>query len=262
MLQLWGKGARKGTGGSDPGTAGSELRPVSERAMGNNKNKQTGGNGVPFRIMDCALIPLATGQKAQNLKELRNLLREADAGCIYYSFWGGLLKPGFENPEFANNFSAWAHDALHDDVLAERLGVIDPTEFDDLESLRRELVDVIEEHLDEIDVITWTRRDQQFNFITSQIVVFDAQRELTEPQELAAAVREMSSSSVFYHFIDARRRTEGSMDDFRTWLDGFGEHYRDLQEQLAEVDPWFSTLVELRHQLATLFEDYFITTTD
>jgi len=207
--------------------------------MGNNKNKQTGGNGVPFRIMDCALIPLATGQKAQNLKELRNLLREADAGCIYYSFWGGLLKPGFENPE-----------------------LIDPTEFDDLESLRRELVDVIEEHLDEIDVITWTRRDQQFNFITSQIVVFDAQRELTEPQELAAAVREMSSSSVFYHFIDARRRTEGSMDDFRTWLDGFGEHYRDLQEQLAEVDPWFSTLVELRHQLATLFEDYFITTTD
>lgn len=230
--------------------------------MGNIGEKKTEGNAVPFRIRDCALIPLATGQKAQNLKELRNLLREADAGCIYYAFWGGLLKPGFEHPEYANDFAAWAHAALHDDVLAERLGVIDPTEFDDLESLRRELLDVIEEHLDEIDVIAWTRRDRQFNFITSQIVVFDAQRELTEPRELAATVREMSSSSVFYHFIDARRRTEGSMDDFRAWLDGFGEHYRDLQEQLAEVDPWFSTLVELRQQLATLFEDYFTTTTD
>lgn len=230
--------------------------------MVNSEDKPANGDGVPFRIRDCALIPLATGQKAQNLKELRNLLREADAGCIYYAFWGGLLKPGFENPEYANDFAAWAHAALHDDVLAERLGVIDPTEVNDLESLRRELVDVIEEHLDAIEVIAWTRRDQQFNFITSQIVVFDTQRELTEPQELAATVREMSSSSIFYHFIDARRRTEGSKDDFRAWLDGFGEHYRDLQEQLAEVDPWFSTLVELRQQLASLFEGYFIMTTD
>jgi hypothetical protein len=229
----------------------------TEQAMEEKEQKPADGDAVPFRIRDCALIPLATGLKAQNLKELRNLLLEADAGCIYYAFWGGLLKPGFENPEYANDFASWAHAALHDDVLAERLGVIDPTEFDDLESLRRELVDVIEEHLDGIEVIAWTRRDQQFNFITSQIVVFDAQRELTEPRELAEVVREMSSSSIFYHFIDARRRTDKSMGDFRAWLGGFGDRYQDLRQQLAEVDPYFSTLVELRHRLASLFEGYF-----
>ncbi len=225
--------------------------------MGKNENKPGNGVAVPFRIRDCALIPLATGQKAQNLKELHHLLQEADAGCIYYAFWGGLLKPGFENPEYANDFAAWAHRALHDDVLAEKLGVIDPTEFDDLESLRRELLDVIEEHLDTIEIITWTRRDQQFNFITSQIVVFDAQREITEPRQLAEVVGGMSSSSIFYHFIDARRRSEEANDDFGSWLSGFGDQYWDLQRLLAEVDPYFSTLVELRDQLATLFENYF-----
>ncbi len=226
--------------------------------MSDNDQKPVNGAGVPFRIRDCALIPLATGLKAQNLKELRDLLQDVDAGCVYYAFWGGLLKPGFENPEYANDFAAWAHRSLHDDVLAEKLGVIDPTEFENLEALRRELLDVIEEHLDTIEAIAWTRRDQQFNFITSQIVVFDAQREITEPRELSALVGQLSSSSVFYHFIDARRRTEESMDDFRVWLNGFGDRFSDLQEQLAEVDPYFSTLVELRQRLASLFEGYFI----
>jgi len=230
--------------------------------MGSKEEKPENAAGVPFRIRDCALIPLATGLKAQNLKELRNHLLEVDAGCIYYAFWGGLLEPMFEHPEYANDFAAWAHSALHDDVLAEKLGVLDPTDFEDLEALRQELVDVIEEHLDTVGVISWVKPDQQFNFITSQIVVFDAQRELTDPAELPATVGEMSASSTFYHFIDARRRTEGSIDDFRAWLAGFGERFDDLQEQLAGVDPWFSTLVELRRQLGVLFEDYFNTTSE
>jgi hypothetical protein len=225
--------------------------------MGTNGNSD--GNGIPFRIRDCALIPLATGLKAQNLKELRDLLQQVDTGCIYYAFWGGLLEPVFEHPEYANDFAAWAHSALHDDVLAEKLGVIDPTDFDDLEALRQELVDVIEEHLDTVGVISWVKSEHQFNFITSQIVVFDAQREFTDPRELPAMVTAMSGSSIFYHFIDARRRTEASTDDFRAWLGGFGDRYGNLVDTLAEVDPWFSTLVELRRQLAALFEDYFST---
>ena len=40
------------------------------------------------------------------------------------------------------------------------------------------------------------------------------------------AVPNMSVGSIFYHFIDARRRSPEMMDDFRTWLRSYGEIMR------------------------------------
>jgi hypothetical protein len=211
----------------------------------------------PFEIKDCALAAIATGQKAQNLKELRDNIETVVPGSIAYHFWAGKLRPRFDDPEFNNDFAAWSRHALHDKVLAERLGMIDPTSFDRFEEMKQELLDIIEERLDESEHIPWASTDQQFHFITSQIVVFSTRRTIVEPAELRSIASEMTSSSIFYHFIDARRRTFGHMDDFRAWLYGFEERYRDLCDILSNVDPFFSTLPELRQQLCEIFLDYF-----
>jgi hypothetical protein len=211
----------------------------------------------PFEIRDCALAAIATGQKAQNLRELLQSIRSVVPGSIVYHFWAGKLRPRFDDPEFNNDFAAWARHALHDKLLAERLGMIDPTMFEGVEPLRQELIDIIEERLDETERIPWSDPDQQFHFITSQIVVFGSQRVIREPRELVTVVPSMTSGSIFYHFIDARRRTFGHMDDFRAWLYGFNDRYHDLIDLLAAVDPFFSSLPELRRQLSALFEEYF-----
>lgn len=178
-------------------------------------------------------------------------------GSIYYHFWGRLLRPRFDNPEYNNDFAVWAYHGLNDAPLAERLSIIDPTDFSDLESLRKQLLEVIEERLDEIEHVPWSKADQQFNFIRSQIVVFDTRRVIREPSELASAIPNVSAGSIFYHFIDSRRRTTESIDDFRTWLHSFGSPYADLTEQLGDLDPYFVSLTELRAQLASLFANYF-----
>jgi hypothetical protein len=67
----------------------------------------------------------------------------------------------------------------------------------------------------------------------------------------------MSPTSVFYHFIDARRRTPDRSDDFRNWLRSFGEEFNPLVEQLTGIDPYFSTLVELRRDVADAFAGFF-----
>jgi hypothetical protein len=211
----------------------------------------------PFEIKDCALAALATGEKAQNLKELRNIIRSVVPGSIYYHFWGGLLRPRFDDPEYNNDFAAWVRHSLHDQPLAERLSTIQPTEFPDLEELRRELLDTIDERLDMSDYFSWSEPDRQFHFITSQIVVFDTHKVITEPRELATVLSSMTPSSIFYHFIDARRRTFGNIDDFSAWLYGFEKHYTDLCNLLSTVDPFFSSLSELRHQLTNLVTGYF-----
>jgi hypothetical protein len=212
---------------------------------------------VSFAIKDCALAAIATGKRAQNLRELRDILQAIHPDSIYYHFWGGLLRPRFDDPEFNNDFAGWARHGLHDTRLAERLSVIDPTDFTELEELRQELLEVIEERLDETEWIPWSRVDQQFHFIRSQIVVFDTYKRIDTPQELALAVPNMSVGSIFYHFIDARRRTEDSVDDFEAWLAGFGTKYADLYNKIAAIDPYFISLSELRIQLVSLFNSYF-----
>jgi hypothetical protein len=210
-----------------------------------------------FGLRDCSLVAIATGRKAQNLRELRDHLLSIHQGTIYYHFWGGLLRPRFDDPQFNNDFAIWSHYALHDDGLAERLAIIDPTDFSDLEALRREVVEVIEQRLDELERPSWVSRDRQFHFIRSQIVVFATGIVIERPRDLAVVIPTISLGSVFYHFIDARRRGPQGLDDFRTWLTGFGEKYEDLCADLAGVDPYFATLAELRGELASVFRNYF-----
>ena len=211
------------------------------------------GETRPFLVKDCALIALATGLKAQNLKELRDQLQRVDGSSLYYHFWGGLLHAGFEEREYGNDFAEWVRHSLHDAVLAERLGVIDPSDFDNLELMRQRLVDSIEERLDEIETLTWVPVDRQYQFIRSQIVVFNTDRSARTPEQLAGIIPELPASSVFYHFIDARQRLPDAQDDFRVWLSAWGDHYDDLRRQLAAIDPYFTALHELRDQVARTF---------
>ena len=59
------------------------------------------------------------------------------------------MRPQFVHPEYPNDFAAWAHYGLHDDSLAEKLAILDPTEFSDLEDLRQIVLDVIEESFED-----------------------------------------------------------------------------------------------------------------
>ena len=211
----------------------------------------------PFAVKDCALIALATGRRAQNLRELREHVAGVDEASLYYHFWGGRLRPRFDDPEFNNDFAAWSRHALHDWTLAERLPGLDPTEVDGLEGLRQEVLEVLDERLDELEHFPWARHDHLFHFLTSQIVVCDPRVRLAGPSELAPALRDMTVGTVFYHVIDARRRHPGRADDFSMWLAAWENEYEDLRRRLADVDPVFSTLAEGRDDPAALFQDYF-----
>jgi hypothetical protein len=206
--------------------------------------------GEPFAVKDCALITIATGERAQNLQELKDRLMTTHQGCIYYHFWGGLLRASFDDPEYQNDFAAWAWRGLHDAPVAERLALIDPCEYLDLEDLRRELIDVIEERLEETEHIPWARTDRQFHLMRSQIIVFDTSIRIPNVEDLALHIPRLSRSSIFYHFIDARRRTTGRRDDFSEWLMGFGDELAQMVQCLAAIDPYFSTLTELRNEIA------------
>jgi hypothetical protein len=65
-----------------------------------------------FAIKDCAPIAIATVIRAQNFRKLIERL-SVHPGCIYYYLWRGLLRPKFTDPEYNNDFAAWAFHRLH-----------------------------------------------------------------------------------------------------------------------------------------------------
>lgn len=217
-------------------------------------SKKTGTHS--FAVTDCTMLSIATGVSAQNLRELRERLQTIQPGSIYYHFWGHHLRPGFEEPEYNNDFANWANQGLHDRSLAERLSVIDPPSYTDLEALRHELIDVIEQRLDETEHVPWAKSDQAFRFIRSVLVVFDADIRLRTPREMAEFLPQMSPSSLYYHFFDARRRTPDRVDDFRMWLEGLGARYAGVSARIADIDPSFITLTALKNELVAIFSPF------
>jgi len=220
-----------------------------------NNNPESGVS--PFVMKDCALIAIAINKRATTLKEFRDHIEILGHDSLYHHFWANLLLPRFEEREYLNDFAGWVRHSLHDAKLAEQLAVLDPTSFNDLEELRYHLLEYIDARLEENEYLQWARASQRFDFIRSEIVVFDTHKRVESAQELAELIPRMSVSSIFYHFIDARRRAEDKADDFRHWLAFFGETYQPLIARLGSIDPYFLSLGELRRQLADTFQAYF-----
>lgn len=213
--------------------------------------------GQEFKVMDCTLISISTGEQAQNLRELLYLLKIIHPASIYYHFWAGLLRPRFDDPEFQNDFAIWSWRYLHDRKLAEELSLIDAADYMDIEDLRREVIEVIEQHLSESEIVPWAKMGDQFYFIKSQIVIFDTGIRAREPHEFVDIIPRLSLGSIFYHFIDARRRTHEGKNDFSMWLEGRGGEYDALIKLLDAIDPYFTTLSELRREIADIFNTRF-----
>lgn len=204
---------------------------------------------TPFELKDCALIAIALGKAAHNLRELRDHLQTLPEGAIYHHFWGSRLRAGFDDPEYNNDFASWAAHALHDTRTAEKLSLVNPTDFQSMEQVRARLLEIVEECLYEKAFVQSAEPGKQLNFITSQMVVLDTGRRIETPADLLNALPTLSPGSVFYHLIDARRRTPEKVDDFRVWLASFDDQYAQAIDSLAGLDPYFSSLTELRTQV-------------
>lgn len=215
------------------------------------------GNNA-FYVKDCALASIATGSKAQTLGEFRDVIKIIPAESLYYHFWRQSIETSLVQGSFYNDFSLWAHYKLHDDVLAERLALLDPSEYEDLEKLRSDVLSVFENRLDEQEGSLIDYKAEAFHFIQSKIVVFNTSYKMEEPKDLVKTIPVLSRSSIFYHFIDARRRGVIGSDDFSVWLLSCSGNFEPLIEQLKQIDPYFITLADLQQRLSCVVNEFFI----
>jgi hypothetical protein len=205
----------------------------------------------PFEIKDCALLRRMSGlPPAFNLRELRERIGACNPDVLYHHFCETPLAPSFDYPEYRNDFAVWARRRLGDHILAERLGMIDPFLFSSMDELRQFTLEILDERLSEVSMIPWARQGHAFHFMQAVTVVFDTGKRISHPHELASAIRLMTTGSIYFHVLEARRRDPIGLDDFSAWLRGFEGDWKRHLVAIGEIDVTFHTLAEIRRELA------------
>lgn len=207
-------------------------------------------SATPFHVRSCALIVRMEGlPSAINLRELRDRVERCSPSCLYHHFVERLIRPTFDDPEFTNDFAAWAYRALGDTVLAERLGVLDPFSADSIEVLRSRVSEILEERLAEADHVPSVDPGKAFYFTCASMAVFDTGMRINEPSEILGALQRMTRASIYFHFVEGRFRRKEEGDDFSAWLRSNGGLGERLAASFSGVDVAFFSLRSLRDEL-------------
>jgi hypothetical protein len=195
------------------------------------------------------VVRMADVRPAINLRELYDRVLACSPESIYHHFCETPLRATFDDPVFRNDFAVWSNHAINDQILAERLGILNPYKFGSMEELRRTVLDLIDDRLSELPHIPWAKAGQEFHFLQAVTVIFETGNRIEDPLDLPRAISEMTTSSLYYHFLEARRRLEGGDDDFTAWLRDWNDRGEDLMRSFSEVDFYFFTLKELQAEL-------------
>lgn len=210
-----------------------------------------------FIVKDCTISTIATGISAGSLIDMKEKIAAAPLECLYYHFWMTRLRPYFVHSGYHNDFAVWVHRVLNETALAEKLSVLDPLRFQSLDDLRNSIIELFDQALESKEVVAWTSKKDFFHFTSSKIIIMRTARRIERPEDLITAFDQLSTSSIFYHFIDSRRHLHTNEDDFSMWLRGFGEQYDSLVNQFASIDVYFLTLPEIKRRLSTITHDFF-----
>lgn len=208
-----------------------------------------------FHFYESVSIVKLTGQRASTLEELVNLLSEVDHEVIFHHMHQYFLKERAEAPDYPNDFAQWAAESLEDRVLAERLANVDPFEYESLEELREALIAIIDDHLEAQPYPRPVMAGKEFYFNQTFSLIMPTGKEAITLSQFREHLAQVDDSSIYYHMLEARLRLHKRGDDFSEWLeDCLG--LSDLAGRIRRIDPYFTTLNDLRKEILALVDHY------
>ncbi len=206
--------------------------------------------GETFEFKQCVTMVKATGRKAANLHQFRDGLAAVGGGSIFHHTYQYFLKSHIM--EYTNDFAQWAGEGLEERVLAEHLSNIDPYDFPDVEGLRRALLAAVDDYLRQFPEPRGALPGDDFFFNETVTFIFPAGVRARNLAEFLMAIKYVDSSSLYYHFFDARQRL--GRDDFSAWFEGvLGKS--GLAGTVRSIDPFMHSLGGIREHITTAVEE-------
>jgi hypothetical protein len=206
----------------------------------------------PFEFKQCISILKATGKKAKNLRELRDLIGTVSDECIFHHTYQYFLKGHIL--EYTSDFAHWAGESLEERALSEHFSNIDPYDFKEINDLRNKLLNVIDDYLKKFPEPREAMPGDKFYFNETVTLIFPIGIRAKNLAEFLTAIRYVGTGSIYYHFYEARIRLGGGIDDFSRWIeDAFGK--KELAERIRTIDPFMHDLEGIREHIAEAVEE-------
>jgi hypothetical protein len=202
----------------------------------------------PFLFTGCWELRQMLGRSARDEQQLMEAIEEIPLDSIYYHTHSFLLRHRYIAGPYPNDFATWAAIQVRDKVLGEKLGILYPYDFENLESLRAEIINIIGQHLSDLQIIPRVVYGEPFHFMQSRIIEVPTgleARTLAEFREILAAV---DVSVIYYHTFEAILRLGRSKGDFALWIEEQLD-LPDLANQITKLDPYLTSLETIRHRI-------------
>jgi len=189
---------------------------------------------MPLRFVSCMELRKVLGKRAMDEHRLLELIEEVPADSIYYHTHSYFLRHAYTQQLYSNDFASWVVLYAQDRVLGERLGVLDPFAFADIEQLREEILRIMGDHLNRSTASSRSVVSEPFEFIRSHIIEIPLGLEARTLSEFYDALANVEVGAVFNHVCEARMRKRQLSVDFARWLSS--EEGLGLQELALRVE--------------------------
>jgi hypothetical protein len=207
----------------------------------------------PFEFKQCVSILRATGKKARNLRELRDLISQISEDSIFHHTYQYFLKGHIL--EYTNDFAHWAGESLEERALAERLSSVDPYTFKSINEVREELIRVIDDYLNNFPEPRDVLKDNEFYFNETISLIFPIGVKAKNLAEFLVALDHIDDGCIYYHFYESRIRLGEWIDDFSRWIEhSLGK--KELAEKIRYIDPFIYSIKKIRTHIKKAVEEY------
>jgi len=194
------------------------------------------------------------GRSARDEQQLLEAIEEIPLDSLSYHTQSFFLRHKYIAGPYPNDFATWAAIQVRDRVLGEKLGILDPYDFENLEALRTEIVNIIDEHLSQLQIIPRVIYGEPFHFMQSRIIEVPTGMEARTLREFRKILATVDASTVYYHNFEAILRLGRRMGDFALWI----EEQLDLPElakKISSLDFYMTSLESIRQRIIKLCDE-------
>lgn len=234
--------------------AKAEGKPRAKAKTKTSKAKVPARALAPFSFVGCLEMKEMLGRQVKDEQELLMNLEEVPAESIYFHTYSYFLRHSYVKGPYPNDFATWVAEEVGDSVLGERLGILNPFAFESVEALRNEIINIIDDHLQDLQVVPRVVHGEPFEFMSSRIIEIPTGLEVDNLPDFISALQEMEISVIYYHVFEAELRLGKPESDFSIWLrTALGQD--ELAAKLDAIDPYFLRLETLRSRIVEICQE-------
>lgn len=207
----------------------------------------------PFVFVGCIELREILGHRARDERELMERLEQVPLGSVYSHTYTVFLRHPRMTRAYANDFANWVASQVRDQVLAERLAVVDPFQFLRLEELRDELLSIIDDHVATLHPVPRVVFGEPFFFVQSHMIEVPTGLQARTLAEFRRCLATVDASAIYFHALYARLLRGIAGGEFARWIaQELG--LASLADKISRITPYLGGLEEMRLHMLRLVD--------